>query len=31
LNIDHFLACPSLIPSTFSLISPPFGPSTPNR
>jgi hypothetical protein len=29
--IDHLLACLSPIPSTFSLISPPFGPSTPNR
>jgi hypothetical protein len=29
--IDHLLACLSPTPSTFSLISPPFGPSTPNR
>jgi hypothetical protein len=29
--IDHLLACLSPAPSTFSLISPPFGPSTPNR
>jgi hypothetical protein len=29
--INHLLACLSLVPSTFSLISPPFGPSTPNR
>jgi hypothetical protein len=29
--IDHSLACLSPIPSTFSLIFPPFGPSTPNR
>jgi hypothetical protein len=29
--IDHSLACVSPVPSTFSLISPPFGPSTPNR
>jgi hypothetical protein len=29
--IDHLLACLSLVPSTFSLISPPLGPSTPNR
>jgi hypothetical protein len=29
--IDHSLAFLSLVPSTFSLISPPFGPSTPNR
>jgi hypothetical protein len=29
--IDHSLACLSLVPSTFSLISPPFSPSTPNR
>jgi hypothetical protein len=29
--IDHLLACLSPVPSTFSLISPPFGPSTPNR
>jgi hypothetical protein len=28
--IDHLLACLSPVPSTFSLISPPFGPSTPN-
>jgi hypothetical protein len=28
--IDHLLSCLSLVPSTFSLISPPFGPSTPN-
>jgi hypothetical protein len=29
--IDHSLACLSPVPSSFSLISPPFGPSTPNR
>jgi hypothetical protein len=29
--IDHSLAYLSPVPSTFSLISPPFGPSTPNR
>jgi hypothetical protein len=29
-TIDHLLACLSLVPSTFSLISPPFCPSTPN-
>jgi hypothetical protein len=29
--IDHLLACLSPAPSTFSLISPPFSPSTPNR
>jgi hypothetical protein len=29
--IDHLLACLSPVPLTFSLISPPFGPSTPNR
>jgi hypothetical protein len=29
--IDHLLSCLSLVPSTFSLISPPFGPSTPKR
>jgi hypothetical protein len=29
--IDRSLACLSPVPSTFSLISPPFGPSTPNR
>jgi hypothetical protein len=29
--IDHSLACLSLVPSTFSLISSPFGPSIPNR
>jgi hypothetical protein len=29
--IDHLLSFLSLVPSTFSLISPPFGPSTPNR
>jgi hypothetical protein len=29
--IDHLLACLSPAPSTFFLISPPFGPSTPNR
>jgi hypothetical protein len=28
---DHLLACLSPVPSTFSLTSPPFGPSTPNR
>jgi hypothetical protein len=28
--IDHLLACLSPAPSTFSIISPPFGPSTPN-
>jgi hypothetical protein len=31
LIIDHLLACLSLVPLTFSLISLPFGPSTPNR
>jgi hypothetical protein len=30
-TIDHSPACLSPVPSTFSLISPPFGPSTPNR
>jgi hypothetical protein len=29
--IDHSLACLSLAPSTFSLISSTIGPSTPNR
>jgi hypothetical protein len=29
--IDHSLACLSPAPSTFSLIFPPFGPSTPSR
>jgi hypothetical protein len=29
--IDHSLAGLSPVPSTFSLISPSFGPSTPNR
>jgi hypothetical protein len=29
--IDHLLACLSPVPSTFSLISPFFSPSTPNR
>jgi hypothetical protein len=29
--IDHLLACLSPVPSNFSLISPPFGPSTPNQ
>jgi hypothetical protein len=29
--INHSLACLSLVPSIFSLIFPPFGPSTPNR
>jgi hypothetical protein len=31
MTIDHLLACLSPVSSTFSLISPPFGPSTPNR
>jgi hypothetical protein len=29
--IERLLACLSPAPSTFSLTSPPFGPSTPNR
>jgi hypothetical protein len=29
--IDHLLACLSPVPSTFSLIFPPFSPSAPNR
>jgi hypothetical protein len=29
--IAHLLACLSPVPSTFFLISPSFGPSTPNR
>jgi hypothetical protein len=29
--VNRSLACLCPVPSTFSLIFPPFGPSTPNR